>query len=54
MRPNCLPEAELKMCRVEFDRETGALDPILTTVTDICGFFLTLGLAALAMANGYL
>ena len=28
--------------------------PILTTVTDICGFFFTLGLAALALSNGCL
>ena len=28
--------------------------PILTTVTDICGFFLALGFAALALAHGYL
>ncbi len=31
-----------------------ASGPILTTVTDICGFFLALGFAALALAHGYL
>ena len=31
-----------------------ASGPILTTVTDICGFFLALGLAALALSHGYL
>ena len=31
-----------------------ASGPILTTVTDICGFFFALGLAALALAHGYL
>ena len=31
-----------------------ASGPILTTVTDICGFFLALGLAAFAMARGFL
>ncbi len=31
-----------------------ASGPILTTVTDICGFFFALGLAALAMSNGLL
>jgi magnesium transporter len=31
-----------------------ASGPILTTVTDICGFFLALGLAAFAMSHGYL
>ncbi len=31
-----------------------ASGPILTTVTDICGFFLALGLAAFAMAQGFL
>ena len=28
--------------------------PILTTVTDICGFFFALGFAAIALAQGYL
>jgi len=31
-----------------------ASGPILTTVTDICGFFFALGLAAVAIAQGYL
>ncbi|MGD9252938.1 MAG: magnesium transporter [Holophagae bacterium] len=31
-----------------------ASGPILTTVTDICGFFLALGFAAFAMSQGYL
>ena len=31
-----------------------ASGPILTTVTDICGFFFALGFAALALAQGYL
>ncbi len=31
-----------------------ASGPILTTVTDICGFFFALGLAALALSHGYL
>jgi len=31
-----------------------ASGPILTTVTDICGFFFALGLAALALSQGYL
>ena len=31
-----------------------ASGPILTTVTDICGFFFALGLAALALSRGYL
>jgi magnesium transporter len=31
-----------------------ASGPILTTVTDICGFFLALGLAAFALSRGYL
>jgi magnesium transporter len=31
-----------------------ASGPILTTVTDICGFFLALGFAAYALAHGYL
>ncbi len=31
-----------------------ASGPILTTVTDICGFFFALGLAALALSYGYL
>ena len=31
-----------------------ASGPILTTVTDICGFFLALGFAALALSWGYL
>ena len=31
-----------------------ASGPILTTVTDICGFFFTLGLAALALSRGLL
>jgi magnesium transporter len=31
-----------------------ASGPILTTVTDICGFFFALGLAALALAHGFL
>ena len=31
-----------------------ASGPILTTVTDICGFFLALGFAALALSHGYL
>ena len=31
-----------------------ASGPILTTVTDICGFFFALGFAALALSQGYL
>ncbi len=31
-----------------------ASGPILTTVTDICGFFLALGLASFALSHGYL
>ncbi len=31
-----------------------ASGPILTTVTDICGFFFALGLAALALSQGFL
>lgn len=31
-----------------------ASGPILTTVTDICGFFLALGFAAIVLAQGYL
>ncbi len=31
-----------------------ASGPILTTVTDICGFFFALGLAAFALSHGYL
>jgi magnesium transporter len=31
-----------------------ASGPILTTVTDICGFFFALGLASLALSSGYL
>jgi magnesium transporter len=31
-----------------------ASGPILTTVTDICGFFLALGFAALALSWGFL
>ena len=31
-----------------------ASGPILTTVTDICGFFLALGFATLALAHGFL
>jgi magnesium transporter len=31
-----------------------ASGPILTTVTDICGFFLALGFAALALSQGFL
>ena len=31
-----------------------ASGPILTTATDICGFFFALGFAALAMSHGYL
>jgi magnesium transporter len=31
-----------------------ASGPILTTVTDICGFFFALGFAAFAMSHGYL
>jgi magnesium transporter len=31
-----------------------ASGPILTTVTDICGFFFALGLAAFALSRGYL
>lgn len=31
-----------------------ASGPILTTVTDICGFFFALGLAASALSQGYL
>jgi magnesium transporter len=31
-----------------------ASGPILTTVTDICGFFFALGFAAFAMSQGYL
>jgi magnesium transporter len=31
-----------------------ASGPILTTVTDICGFFLALSFAALALTHGYL
>ncbi len=31
-----------------------ASGPILTTVTDICGFFFALGFAALALSRGYL
>jgi len=31
-----------------------ASGPILTTVTDICGFFFALGLAALALSHGFL
>ena len=31
-----------------------ASGPILTTVTDICGFFFVLGFAALALSQGYL
>ena len=31
-----------------------ASGPILTTVTDICGFFLALGIASFALSHGYL
>jgi magnesium transporter len=31
-----------------------ASGPILTTVTDICGFFFALGFAALALSRGFL
>ena len=31
-----------------------ASGPILTTVTDICGFFLALGFAAFALSRGFL
>jgi magnesium transporter len=31
-----------------------ASGPVLTTITDICGFFLALGFAALALSSGHL
>jgi magnesium transporter len=41
----------LKRLRVDPALASG---PILTTVTDICGFFFALGLAAFALSQGYL
>ncbi|HRZ82134.1 MAG TPA: magnesium transporter, partial [Candidatus Hydrogenedentes bacterium] len=43
----------LLLRRFKIDPALGA-PPILTTITDMCGFMLVLGLASIALATGLL